>query len=535
MKFTLQSNPHMSGKRTTRGIMLELSGVLSVLMICAIVSNFVTVNATVGVHSLVIFILSVLFAVLGDALWSLSTFWDKKNAKMSVLEKFKVYGLKVLDSYGYVSGLIFALLVPNFSSYYSVIVGSFVGTFLAKSIFGGFGKNVFNPALAGRIFVGVCFPSQLVSKVVDPISTEIQTGSTILGNLSGNWIQGDFNLTWQQIFLGNRGGAMGEVLIAVLLIALVYLIVRNIIDWRLSLSYLVTCYVTIFMIGVCSGRGVYSFEFALQHLLVGGILFGAVFCVTDPVTSPTSRYGKVIFGTLAGILTCMIRYQASAPEGVAFSILLCNMVTPLIDRLIKDKSDEHILVKSGVVTGLLGVAVIFGGVYGGVLHAGEGHIQEKAPEFPKFGSAEEQLKYIWTNDFKQEGEVSFTSAEVPTFTSTNAASSTVESKLNFKIEDKDASFYLVHVVQMNLGESEDEVKFTAVVTEEGLVNYHVVSIIDEAGLATNVFKSIEGKYSLENPYTTAKVDEVTQSGATITSVLMQSTFENLINDFGGTR
>ena len=345
MTFAMQSNPHIINKRTTRSIMLELSGVIGVVALASIIYNFVARGSYYGLSALLIIFLAVLFSSICDALYALPILCDKKEKDIKV--KLKNWGIKILDSYGYVSGLIFALLLPVGASWYVVLVGSVIGTLIAKSLFGGFGKNVFNPAIAGRVFVQVCFPAALTVNL-DPELGSIQTGSTFLFDVaSKGWFTTEYNVSLGDMFLGNYSAALGETFGLILILALVYLIVRDIIDWRISVTYLVT-----------------SFEFALRMILGGGALFGAVFCYTDPVTSPTSRCGKIIFALGGAILTAMIRFQAAAIEGVAFSILLMNMLTPLIDKLLVSKQNKKLVVKAAVIGGIALVGIAFGCVYG---------------------------------------------------------------------------------------------------------------------------------------------------------------------------
>ena len=362
MTFAMQSNPHIINKRTTRSIMLELSGVIGVVALASIIYNFVARGSYYGLSALLIIFLAVLFSSLCDALYALPILCDKKEKDIKV--KLKNWGIKILDSYGYVSGLIFALLLPVGASWYVVLVGSVIGTLIAKSLFGGFGKNVFNPAIAGRVFVQVCFPSALTVNL-DPELGSIQTGSTFLFDVaSKGWLTTEYNVSLGDMFLGNYSAALGETFGLILILALVYLIVRDIIDWRISVTYLVTLFVISLLAALCGGLGANSFEFALRMILGGGALFGAVICYTDPVTSPTSRCGKIIFALGGAILTAMIRFQAAAIEGVAFSILLMNMLTPLIDKLLVSKQNKKLVVKAAVIGGIALVGIAFGCVYG---------------------------------------------------------------------------------------------------------------------------------------------------------------------------
>lgn len=363
MEIAMQKSPHIAIKRTTRSIMIELFVALSVLFVYSAVWYYMKAGSEYMTHAILIGVISILTSMFADALWALARFWDKKVILFK--DRLKNWGLQILDSYGFVSGIILALALPVGTRYYVVVVAAFVGTFFAKSIFGGFGKNIFNPALAGRVFVQICFPTALNSYLGTTAPTTIATGATINTITSG--MSGTTNLSGASLlnlFLGNYRGALGETF-AFLIIAIgLYLVIRNIIDWRISIFYVLSILLTALVIGLFSGMGLLSFEYSIREVMRGGVLFGAVFCLTDPVTSPTSRSGKIIYAVGAGLFTCLIRYQASAVEGVAYSVLLMNMLTPMIDRFSLGKSNQHLGKKAVIISSVVGISLIFGGAYG---------------------------------------------------------------------------------------------------------------------------------------------------------------------------
>ncbi|MFA6796072.1 MAG: RnfABCDGE type electron transport complex subunit D [Bacilli bacterium] len=363
MKFSLEKAPHLTSPRSTRKIMTILSIALLVLGVYAIVWYFVNAGSNYGVNAILIFVVSVLTSVLCDALWAIP---ELKNKKVkSTKERLKNWGLKILDSYGYVSGLIFALLLPVGTTLYVVFIGAFIGTFLVKSIFGGFGKNIFNPAITARMLVGVSFPSALSTTLGDDVATTIASGASITTTTSNlGWTTNLQGISLGNMLLGNYRGTLGETFALVIVILGIALVALKVIDWRIPTFYIASLFLTTLVMGLASGLGIYSFEFGLRNILLGGALFGAVFCLTDPVTSPTSRQGKIIFAVGAALLTALIRYQASSVEGVGFSIMLMNILTPLIDRLCVSNSNKNIAGKVGTISGIVALSLVFGGVYG---------------------------------------------------------------------------------------------------------------------------------------------------------------------------
>ena len=178
------------------------------------------------------------------------------------------------------------------------------------------------------------------------------------------WVTTQYDISLVDTILGNYAGTLGETFAFIIVILGVYLAIRNVIDWRISVTYVLTIFVTCLVIGFAGGLGVNSFEWAFRQILIGGVLFGAVFCLTDPVTSPTNQAGKVIFALFAAFVTVAIRYQASAPEGVAYSILFANLVTPAINLVLKGKSNSLKWQKFTAMGVLLVCSLVFGLVFG---------------------------------------------------------------------------------------------------------------------------------------------------------------------------
>lgn len=232
-----------------------------------------------------------------------------------------------------VTPLIFALIMPPSIPLWVVIIGSVFGTFFAKSLFGGLGKNVFNPALVGYIFVTISFPKYMNTQWLNP-QTDVISSTTPLIQLNNNALGYDL---WE-LLVGNVPGSLGETFRIGILVLGLALIVLKIVDWRITLSLLATIFLINFL-----GEFIAPdlFRDPIQSLFVGSVLFGAFFVATDPVTAPTFGWGRVIYGIGIGIIIMVIRADAGAyPEGTAFAIVIMNAIAPLIDSYKKEPTME---------------------------------------------------------------------------------------------------------------------------------------------------------------------------------------------------
>lgn len=245
-----------------------------------------------------------------------------------------------------VSALIFAMIMPASSNpgsiiYVALILGSAFGLIIGKLVFGGTGKNIFNPAAVGMVFAKLCFGSYYTypdnsyyAYSLNVAAGEITTGATPLGYL--NYTDKTFDFTHYSIldlFLGKTPGTIGEIFKVTILVGLIYMIIRHTIDWRIPLLYLGVFTFDMLIVGsiLYAAKGVNVLSYVMYNLLSGGLIFGATFMATDPVTAPITRPGKMMYGAILGSLTVIIRLFAALPEGVAFSILLANISTSVLD------------------------------------------------------------------------------------------------------------------------------------------------------------------------------------------------------------
>lgn len=234
----------------------------------------------------------------------------------------------VMDGSAIVTGLLLALVLPPTIPLWMVAVGSAFSIAIAKEAFGGLGYNIFNPALAGRAFLTLCFSKEM-STWVKPMPMQfVADAVTTATPLSESFVwHADKASLYQDLFLGNVGGSLGETSALLILIGGIILLALGIINWTIPVSYIGTVALFTFALG----------QDPLFHILAGGLMLGAFFMATDYVTSPLTNKGRIIFGIGAGIMTVAIRRFGSMAEGVCFSILFMNALTPLIDRYIKPR------------------------------------------------------------------------------------------------------------------------------------------------------------------------------------------------------
>ncbi|GAG72922.1 unnamed protein product [marine sediment metagenome] len=248
----------------------------------------------------------------------------------AVLTEFVIKKLRkkrfIMDGSAVITGLLFALILPPRLPLWMVVLGAFFSIAVAKEAFGGLGYNIFNPALAGRAFLSVCFPKEMTTWVLPPhFNYDAVTGAT---PLSESFIYPPDKLSlYKDLFFGNIGGSLGETSAMLILIGAAVLFAFRIIDWRIPTFYIGTVALGSLLMG----------KDVLFQVLAGGLMIGAFFMATDYVTSPVTGNGRIIFGVGLGVLTVLIRNFSSMPEGVCFSILIMNAFTPLIDKYLRIK------------------------------------------------------------------------------------------------------------------------------------------------------------------------------------------------------
>ncbi len=294
-KLTISANPHIKDTDTVNKIMWYV--VISLLP--AAIAGIYLFKTNV----IIIIILSIISAVLTEL----------------IIQKLRKKPITIKDGSAFLTGLLLALTLSPSVPWWIPILGSIFAITIGKHIFGGLGHNIFNPALVGRAFLVASWPLVMATWIL-PDGT---TGATPLGLLKLEGI----GTKYLDLFLGNIGGSIGETSAIALLIGAAFLFYKKIIDWRIPTSYIGTVFILSFILK----------QDPIFHILAGGLMIGAFFMATDYVTSPITKKGKIIFGIGLGILTVIIRLYSGLAEGVMYSILLMNSLTPLIDRFTRLK------------------------------------------------------------------------------------------------------------------------------------------------------------------------------------------------------
>ena len=295
-KLVVAPAPHVQTSQSTARIMRD---VVIALMPALVVSMVVF-----GVDVLRVTALSVACCVLFEYL----------------IQRFLVGGSLTIGNWSaVVTGVLLAFNLPASIPWWIVVIGAFVAIAIAKMTFGGLGKNPFNPALVGRVFLLIAYPVQMTSAAV-----KHGVAPDVLGV--------------QELLLGNMPGSLGEVAALALICGFVYLLWRRVITWQIPVSVLGTMAVFAFVVALASGStGPVLWQFPLFHVLAGGALLGAIFMATDYSTSPMTVRGGVIFGIGIGAITMCIRLWGAYPEGMSFAILIMNACVPLINKYVKPK------------------------------------------------------------------------------------------------------------------------------------------------------------------------------------------------------
>jgi len=248
----------------------------------------------------------------------------------AVLTEFIIKKLRhkrfIMDGSAVITGLLFALILPPRLPIWMAVIGAVFSIAIVKEAFGGLGYNIFNPALAGRAFLSVCFPGEMTTWVLPTyFNIDAVTGASPLGE--SFTYQFDKIDMYQNLLFGNTTGSLGETSALLIIIGGIILLAFRIIDWRIPVFYLGTVALGSFLLG----------EDIIFQLLAGGLMIGAFFMATDYATSPVTGNGRIIFAAGVGILTILFRNFGPMPEGVCFSILIMNAFTPLIDKYIKPR------------------------------------------------------------------------------------------------------------------------------------------------------------------------------------------------------
>lgn len=304
-KLMISSSPHIHSDRTTQRIMLDV--------IIALLPTTVMGVIIFGIRSLLVIASCVAAAVVSEFLFNKITKREQTVSDLSAT----------------LTGLLLGLNLHANSPIWQCVIGSVLAIVVVKCLFGGIGCNFANPAITGRIFILVSFSSTLGGGAVPRLSRspELVSGATPLEAMKS----GADLPSLLDMFLGLRGGAIGEACIIALLLGFIYLVVRHVIFFETPLVFVATVFALSL---IATGDA----TLALYQIMSGGLILGAVFMATDYSTTPLTRSGKMIFAFGAGVITFLIRQFGAYPEGVSFGILIMNIVSPYIERLTLKKA-----------------------------------------------------------------------------------------------------------------------------------------------------------------------------------------------------
>lgn len=330
MKFTFNVSPNLRQGQSTKRIMFELMLGLAVVYLFSLFYYFSEYEASYALQAVLLLLVALIVALVSESVFALVL---KKDMKQYLS-----------GSFGWITAIILTMMCKIDITPYALGVATFFSIFFGKLLFGGFGNNIFNPAAFGRAVIFNAFIGATTNVVTSA------TPLTILGT-NFSWMPGTEKAIQSMmdsvggittLFTGWYPGAIGETSALLIIIVGIVLSIRHVIDWRVPTVYLISIFVltaaVALLCGIDSYNGLPGFIwYPCVHVLSGGVVFGAVFMLTDPVTSPTSAQGRTLFALGAAIITVLIRLKANMPEGCLYSILIMNMLTPLIESAMDGK------------------------------------------------------------------------------------------------------------------------------------------------------------------------------------------------------
>jgi electron transport complex protein RnfD len=318
-RLIVSIGPHMRAEESTAKIMWTVSGAL---LPAALMSVYYF-----GMPAIMVILICLMTCLLAEA----GMQWILKKP------------ITISDGSAFLTGLLLALNLPANVPFYIPIVASIVAIMIAKHLFGGLGFNIFNPALVGRAFVLISF-AKIMTTYVAPVTTfmavDAKTTATPLVLLKEEGMSKLLEIyhtkaaLYQDLFLGNRAGSLGETSVIALLLGAAFLLMKRYITWHIPVSFIATVG---FLAWIFGGKeGLFTGD-AIFHMMSGGLVLGAFYMATDYVTGPSVRSAQIVFGIACGVLTVLIRLKGGYPEGVMFAILLMNCFAPLLDRGMKSR------------------------------------------------------------------------------------------------------------------------------------------------------------------------------------------------------
>ena len=366
-QFHIALGPFLKSNNSTRKIMRNLFVSLIPIIIFSIYKNgyipykYGKTNILGLIYPLVFIIIPMIVSYFTELLYG---YIFKKLRK----RKLKDY---LSNSFSIFPGLFLGLILPINTPISIVVLGALAATIIGKLVYGGFGNNIFNPALIGRIFIISMYAAVITTNGGYLNSYEVDTisSSTPLSNASIVEGIGNYKTlvepygTLKDFLIGTIPGSMGETSALLCIIAFIFLALTKTIKWKIPATYILTVFLITYLIGGMNSLGIW---YPLFQILSGGLMFGAVFMATDPITSPVTPLGQVLYGIFLGILTVIFRYLTPYPEGVLTSILTMNLFVVILD-IFGSKSrfnlKKSLLVSIPVILLGLGVGLHIGNIY----------------------------------------------------------------------------------------------------------------------------------------------------------------------------
>ena len=314
-KLIVSPSPHLHTKTSTKSLMRDV--------VIALIPAVIVSVLFYGWSSILVLSTSVASCLLVELF--ITRFLLKQSSTIA-------------DCSALVTGILLALNLPTTTPWWVVFIGSVVAIGVAKMTFGGLGQNLFNPALVGRVFLLISFPTYMTdwTRPQGFIGGNIDsfTGATPLGVAKEGGVEAIQSLDYCDMLFYNIGGSAGEISAIAILIGFAYLLIRKVIKPYITVSILLTVAIFSDIFWIIDPA---TYTDPIFNLLTGGLLLGSVFMATDYVTSPMSKSGQIIFGVGIGVITMLIRYFGAYPEGVSFAILIMNSVVPLINKVCHTK------------------------------------------------------------------------------------------------------------------------------------------------------------------------------------------------------
>ena len=322
LPIIVSASPHIHSEKSLKKIMDDV--------VIALVPAFLVSLYVFGIRAFIVTSVAIISCLLFEYL----------------IQKYLLHTkVTISDGSALITGILLAFNLPSGLSIWMVVVGSLFAIGVVKMSFGGLGFNIFNPALAGRVFLLISFPVQMTmwptAVVNNTTMVDAVSGATTLGIIKEGVMYGDTITSLSSkipstmdMLLGVTGGSLGEISALALLIGGAYLLYRQVISWHIPITMLATIGI---MTGIFWLINPEHYANPLIHLLSGGAILGAFFMATDLVTSPMTKKGMIVFALGIGIITAVIRLFGAYPEGVSFAILIMNAFVPLINHFFKPR------------------------------------------------------------------------------------------------------------------------------------------------------------------------------------------------------